>query len=236
MKTIKLFLILILSVSLISCAKQDNKYSNIAEALDNGEYDKAVDIINALRIEADADNYHGQKIEITKDNYSDFFDLTYVDCWNYDNNGELRWIENKLALVAKPEYKDDIVKNGSKLTFDISWKQTLHDIEIDLNNQSYVIKDVREDDYFNTDMSDSFSFLIGVGEESLLDYEKEGVLSTTRFRNNLYCLSNENQISDGYKGEDLNYYIAISEELSVNDVSGVIYLLPGVEYNQLVNN
>lgn len=84
------------------------KYSEIITHLENGEYDEAIEAINAMRPEPETET-----ISITLDNWQEYFSLVDDYRYEYDAQGAITETYYYIFFQLKEEYQDRLISlNG----------------------------------------------------------------------------------------------------------------------------
>ena len=85
------------------------KYSEIITHLENGEYDEAIEAINAMRPEPETET-----ISITLDNWQEYFSFVDDYRYEYDAQGAITETNYHIFFQLKEEYQDRLVSiNGT---------------------------------------------------------------------------------------------------------------------------
>ena len=77
------------------------KYKDIIGCLENGDYDGAKALIDAMKPQPDTET-----IPITLDNWSEYFSIEDEYSYTYDANGAVDTVEMNKYLKIKPEYEE----------------------------------------------------------------------------------------------------------------------------------
>lgn len=156
----KKFIIILLSVFmqffLVGCSSAPNpndalveKYRTIIDALENEDYISAVNEIYARyeeqKEQAKADL---QEIEITMDNFDDYFELVPAFYGQKNDFGEFDDYFSTVGLHIKDSYVDLIVPCDSKITCDLYYTYTKR--KCDFNTMTGEISNVRDLDWINS--------------------------------------------------------------------------------------
>lgn len=85
-------------------ADLEEKYKDILDCLENGDYDGAVVLINAMRPQPEAGT-----ILITADNWSQYLSIEDEYSYTYDAQGMIDEVDGHKVLKMKPEYEGKLV-------------------------------------------------------------------------------------------------------------------------------
>lgn len=77
------------------------KYKDIIGCLENGDYDGAKDLIDAMKPQPETET-----IPITLDNWSEYFSIEDEYSYTYDANGAVDTVDMNKYLKIKPEYEE----------------------------------------------------------------------------------------------------------------------------------
>lgn len=77
------------------------KYKDIISCLENGDYDGAKALIDAMKPQPDTET-----VPITLDNWSEYFSIEDEYTYTYDANGAVDTVEMYKYLKIKPEYEE----------------------------------------------------------------------------------------------------------------------------------
>ena len=107
-------------------AKTDlaEKYKDILEALENKEYDKAIDLISAMKPEPETD-----VVKINLDNWEEYFSIELENAiTEYDAMKNIVSVNESWGLVLKPEYKERVVSVNGEVGAEVVYEDTVHKV------------------------------------------------------------------------------------------------------------
>ena len=122
-------------------AKTDltEKYKNILEALENEEYDKAIDLISAMKPEPET-----EVVTIDLNNWTEYFTVEIEnENLNYDAMKNIISEGESMNLVIKPEYKERIISVNGEVGAEVAYEDLVYKvINVNRVDIQYAIKKV----------------------------------------------------------------------------------------------
>ena len=114
-------------------AKTDltEKYKNILEALENEEYDKAIDLISAMKPEPET-----EVVTIDLNNWTEYFTVEIEnENLNYDAMKNIISEGESMNLVIKPEYKERIIFVNGEVGAEVAYEDLVYKV-INVNKET----------------------------------------------------------------------------------------------------
>lgn len=94
-----------------------DKYVDIYDCLENGDYDKAIELIEAMKPEPSV-----EMIPLTLDNWSTYFSTeNVITHMERDANGNIMSSKYEVDLVLKPEYKEKLVSISGEIGYECDY-------------------------------------------------------------------------------------------------------------------
>ena len=94
------------------------KYKDILEALENEEYDKAIDLISAMKPEPET-----EVVKIDLNNWTEYFSVEIENNnLNYDAMKNIISEGESMNLVIKPEYKERIISVNGEVGAEVEYE------------------------------------------------------------------------------------------------------------------
>ena len=127
-------------------AKTDSmeKYKDIKDvllALENEEYDKAIELINAMKDEPET-----QVVKINMENWTEYFSVEVKTTYYYDAMKNIKEISESWYLSLKPEYKEKIVSISGDAGIEAAYEDEVRKIiNIDKATGAYETRVMDED-------------------------------------------------------------------------------------------
>lgn len=116
------------------------KYADLIDLLETEDYEGALADVQSRIPVPEEPSY--TEIEITIDNWEDYFVIDYVEKWHTNSFGEIDRLRLDVVIHIKPEYADRVAdKENAKINFDISYDCILNTVEIDYAAQTYTFTD-----------------------------------------------------------------------------------------------
>ena len=122
-------------------AKTDptEKYKDIKDvllALENEEYDRAIDLINAMKSEPET-----QVVKIDMENWAEYFSVEVRPRYNYDAMKNIKEISEMWYLSLKPEYKEKLVSISGEAGVEAAYEEEVRKIiNVDKDTGAYETK------------------------------------------------------------------------------------------------
>lgn len=112
------------------------KYADVIDALENEDYDSAVVGVESRRPIPPEPEYTA--VEITMDNWQDYFELKVVENWEKNDFGEVDTLVLSSGLALRDEYRENALGDGkTEITYEMAFDFGERSIEIDFENQTY---------------------------------------------------------------------------------------------------
>ena len=114
-------------------AKTDltEKYKDILEALENEEYDKAIDLISAMKPEPET-----EVVKIDLNNWTEYFSVEIEnENLNYDAMKNIISESESMNLVIKPEYKERIISVNGEVGAEVEYEDLVYKV-INVNKET----------------------------------------------------------------------------------------------------
>lgn len=147
-------------------AKTDlaEKYKDILEALENEEYDKAIDLISAMKPEPET-----EVVKINLDNWEEYFSIELENAiTEYDAMKNIVSVDESWGLVLKPEYKDKVITVNGEVGAEVTYEETIHKV-INVNKDTGAYEtEIMDMDSYNSERSKYTS----ITDNSLLNTEE----------------------------------------------------------------
>lgn len=152
-KFIVLLLIAVMCLSFVACSGCSNneyakyeKYADILQMLEDGQYDSAINEIKNrfqnAETNAVSDENLLEYIEITFDNWTDYFELKDVPVWEVGEFGDVYRVIMYTCISVKSEYADKIVLKKSQMIWETKELGYFVDIDCDFENRIISIEKV----------------------------------------------------------------------------------------------
>ena len=217
------------SASALSPEELCEKYAPILDALEAGDYDAAMDGIDALVPVLDY-----EPVEITAENFYDYFEIkasdpqsiTYIDGTTAIRPGFLQ-VSMKEGVAERFKY------DGSTLTVGVKAKKDLYRAKVDFENVTVTLGDKMKSDTKKEMKKDASWWESKVDTQINVFYEMDGhtyynyILASDYF---MYQFK-----SSGYKywtngpaepGSKNNYYQVVYTDIELVNAAGTIYIAP----------
>lgn len=114
-------------------------YEEAVYLFEKGAYKEARTLFDTIPDYRDVAEYLGryQTVEITMDNWQEYFQLKAVYEWHENAFGEAEALVGKCGLFLKEEYMDSLNEAETNITFEIRFKEQSCEYEADFANRTY---------------------------------------------------------------------------------------------------
>ena len=128
------------------------KYKNIKDvllALENEEYDKAIELINAMKSEPET-----EVVKINMENWTEYFSIESKATNDYDAMKNIKSVSESWCLVLKPEYEERNISLSGEVGIEAEYEDEIHKItNIDKTTGSYESESFDRDSFVNESSS-----------------------------------------------------------------------------------